>query len=297
MCIHIFCLFTKMRLRYRHQSISFSLNLHYFVDISPVKHIDMFHIVNINLMPLLYYNLQPFFYWWEFRLLLNFCPHHVAISILVHIVSYVNVYVHMCIICLCCGTVMPDYLACSLPGSSVHGIFQARILECITIFSSRGFSQSRDQTHISCSSALTGRFFTTEPPEKPYARVSACVCVYVYIRVKNFITTMYFVVIIVNCHVLNSQSQVALSIFVSMFMPLVQTHCLNTLVQEAHLASYIMKRVDEIALIMVNSRALSDFSPHSSLLHWYIFEKLFVIVLSRNFKAKVAWFPSTLGMQ
>ena len=114
---------------------------------------------------------------------------------------------------------------------------------------------------------------------------------------KNFITTMCFVVIVVNCHVLNSRSQVALSIFVSMFMPLAQTHCLNTVVQEAQLASYIMNRVDEIALIMINSRALSDFPPHSSLLHWYIFEKLFVIVLSRNLKAKVAWFPSTLGMQ
>ena len=243
--------------------------------------------------------MQPFFYWWEFRLLLNFCPHRVAISILVHIFSYVNVYAHMCIICLCCGAFMSDYLVCSLPGSSVHGIFQARILEYITIFSSRASSQSRDQTHISCSSALTGRFFTTEPPKKPHARVRACVCVcvYVYICVKNFITTMCFVVIVVNCHVLNSRSQVALSIFVSMFMPLAQTHCLNTVVQEAQLASYIMNRVDEIALIMINSRALSDFPPHSSLLHWYIFEKLFVIVLSRNLKAKVAWFPSTLGMQ
>ena len=124
--------------------------------------------------------MQPFFYWWEFRLLLNFCPHRVAISILVHIFSYVNVYTHMCIICLCCGAFMSDYLVCSLPGSSVHGIFQARILECITIFSSRASSQSRDQTHISCSSALTGRFFTTEPPKKPHACVRACVCVCMY---------------------------------------------------------------------------------------------------------------------
>ena len=36
---------------------------------------------------------------------------------------------------------------CSSPGSSVHGILQARILECITMPSSRGFYQSRDQTH------------------------------------------------------------------------------------------------------------------------------------------------------
>ena len=38
---------------------------------------------------------------------------------------------------------------CSLPGSSVHGISQARILEWVAISFSRGSSQPRDQTHIS----------------------------------------------------------------------------------------------------------------------------------------------------
>ena len=46
---------------------------------------------------------------------------------------------------------------CSLLGSSVHGIFQARILEWIAISLSRGSSQPRDQTPVSC---ITGRFFT-----------------------------------------------------------------------------------------------------------------------------------------
>ena len=32
----------------------------------------------------------------------------------------------------------------SLPGSSVHGILQARILECVTMRSSKGSSQPRD---------------------------------------------------------------------------------------------------------------------------------------------------------
>ena len=36
---------------------------------------------------------------------------------------------------------------CGPPGSSVHGILQARILELIAIFSSRGSSQSSDRTH------------------------------------------------------------------------------------------------------------------------------------------------------
>ena len=39
---------------------------------------------------------------------------------------------------------------CSLPGSSVHGISRARILECITISFSRGSSRPRDQTCVSC---------------------------------------------------------------------------------------------------------------------------------------------------
>ena len=49
---------------------------------------------------------------------------------------------------------------CTPPGSSVHGILQARILEWVAIPSSRGSSQPRDQTQGS-SPALAGRFFTT----------------------------------------------------------------------------------------------------------------------------------------
>ena len=50
---------------------------------------------------------------------------------------------------------------CSLPGSSVHGIVQARTLEWAAMSSSRGSSPSRDQTHILVFLALTGGFFTT----------------------------------------------------------------------------------------------------------------------------------------
>ena len=41
---------------------------------------------------------------------------------------------------------------CSPPGSSVHGILQARILEWVAMPSSRGYSQPRDQTRVSCIS-------------------------------------------------------------------------------------------------------------------------------------------------
>ena len=52
-----------------------------------------------------------------------------------------------------------DPMDCSLPGSSVHGILQARTLQWIAISSSRGSSWPRDWTQVSCSA---GRFFTVE---------------------------------------------------------------------------------------------------------------------------------------
>ena len=46
---------------------------------------------------------------------------------------------------------------CSLPGSTVHGISQARVLEWVAIPFSRGSSWLRDPTQVSC---MAGRFFT-----------------------------------------------------------------------------------------------------------------------------------------
>ena len=53
---------------------------------------------------------------------------------------------------------------CSLPGSSVHEIFLARILAWVVISFSRGCSWPWDWTHVTCT---TGEFFTAEPPGKP----------------------------------------------------------------------------------------------------------------------------------
>ena len=51
-------------------------------------------------------------------------------------------------------------LGCIPPGSSVHRIFQARILEWVAFSSSRGSSHPRDRTCIPCVSCIAGRFFT-----------------------------------------------------------------------------------------------------------------------------------------
>ena len=55
----------------------------------------------------------------------------------------------------------------SPPGSFVQGIFQAKILEWVAMPSSRGSSQPRNRTRVSCGSCIADGFFTTEPPRKP----------------------------------------------------------------------------------------------------------------------------------
>ena len=61
--------------------------------------------------------------------------------------------VRACSVTQLCPTVCNpmDY---SLPDSSIHGIFQARILEWVTISYSRGSSQHMDQTQVSCVSYI-----------------------------------------------------------------------------------------------------------------------------------------------
>ena len=52
---------------------------------------------------------------------------------------------------------------CSLPGSSIHGIFQARVLQLVAISFSRRSSRPRDWTPVS---RIVGRRLPSEPPGK-----------------------------------------------------------------------------------------------------------------------------------
>ena len=63
------------------------------------------------------------------------------------------------VLCVLSHSAMSDSLwptVCDPPGSSVHGIFQVRILEWVAIPFFRGSSQPRDPTQVSC---FAGRFF------------------------------------------------------------------------------------------------------------------------------------------
>ena len=69
-----------------------------------------------------------------------------------------------------CAELLQSYLTfcdpmdCSPSGSSVHGILQARILEWVTMPSSKGFSQPRDRTQVSHIAADS---LPSEPLGKP----------------------------------------------------------------------------------------------------------------------------------
>ena len=66
----------------------------------------------------------------------------------------------------------------SLLGSSVHGIFQARILEWVAISFSRGPSQPRDGTRVSCISCI-GRWILY------YCAIREALCYsYSYVKVN-----------------------------------------------------------------------------------------------------------------
>ena len=72
-----------------------------------------------------------------------------------HVYIYLYVYVCVCV-CVC---VLSHFscvrlcnpMDCSPPGSSLHGILQARMLEWVAISFSRENSRPRDQTRVSCT--------------------------------------------------------------------------------------------------------------------------------------------------
>ena len=68
-----------------------------------------------------------------------------------NVVKVVKVLVTQLYLILC------NFMDCSPPGFSVHGILQARIREWVAIPSSKGSSLSRDWTQVSC---IAGGFFT-----------------------------------------------------------------------------------------------------------------------------------------
>ena len=78
------------------------------------------------------------------------------------------------VICCCCWVsksclTLCNPMDCSLPGSSLHGISQARILKWVAVSSPRNLF---DPGMEPASPVLSGRFFITEPSRKPLTMLS-----------------------------------------------------------------------------------------------------------------------------
>ena len=84
-----------------------------------------------------------------------------------------------------------DPMGCDPLGSSVHRIVQARILEWVAVSSPRGSSRFRDLTHISCGSCIADRFFTTEPPRKPF-KLPVASCFYIIFKCPGAYIALQF---------------------------------------------------------------------------------------------------------
>ena len=106
--------------------------------------------------------LTPF---WQGNLLLHYrrvkgevgftAPFCVCVCVCVHVHMFTQSCLTLC-----------NLMDCSPPGSSVHGIFQERILERVAISYSRGSSRSRDWTWVSCISYWQADSLPLAPPAK-----------------------------------------------------------------------------------------------------------------------------------
>ena len=83
---------------------------------------------------------------------------------LLHLFVYFN---HMLMHVSSVVSDLHEHMDCSLPGSSVHGILQTRILEWVDIFPSGDFLDPGIEPASPASPALAGGFLTTEPPGTP----------------------------------------------------------------------------------------------------------------------------------
>ena len=70
-------------------------------------------------------------------------------------------FLRVCEVAQSCPTLC-DAMGCSLPGSSIHGIPQSRILEWIAISSSRGSSRPTDRTRVSCIAGRRSTLWATK---------------------------------------------------------------------------------------------------------------------------------------
>ena len=125
-----------------------------------------------------------------------FLPSFCRMSKYEHFVQYFVCYCHHLV--TKSNLTLWNPMNCNLLDSSVHGIFQARILEWVAISFSRRSSQSKDRSCVSC---IAGGFFTTEPSGKPTLHVHT----WNYLDIKWVVNYYHFPKHTASCCILNKR--------------------------------------------------------------------------------------------
>ena len=93
------------------------------------------------------------------HLLLTWLQLQSAVTLESQEIKSVTVYVCVCVLVAHLGLTISDLTDCSLPGSSLHGILHARVLEWVAISSSRDLPYPGIEPMSLRSPALASRFF------------------------------------------------------------------------------------------------------------------------------------------
>ena len=145
-----------------HQEVQYSLHQYWRCSLSSCLQGSLSHPMNLLSSPLLLVSILQEMLW-----------------------AYVNTLcVCTCVRVLSCSVVavLCNTMDCSLPGSSCHWIFQARILEWVAMPFSGGASWPRNRTWVSC---IASRFFTAEPLGNHVSTLSLIklsVCVFISVE-------------------------------------------------------------------------------------------------------------------
>ena len=135
-------------------------------------------------------------------------------SIGIKILQHTHIGLHMCVciytytyicmyVCVLSHSVVCDPMDFSPPGSSVHGIFQARVLEWVAISYFRGSSRPRNQIHSSCFSCMDRwtlyHCATWEAHMCAYIYTYVCIYIYIYIHIHTCVFILYTHMYIYTC--------------------------------------------------------------------------------------------------
>ena len=94
-------------------------------------------------------------------------------------------YVHAKSLQFCLALCSP--MDCNPPGSSVHAVFQTRILQWVAMPSSRGCFQLRDQNRVSC---IAGGFVTAEAPREAHWKIHPLAIELIYMHYIQEVSSM-----------------------------------------------------------------------------------------------------------